>query len=137
MVREVTTEEVQSKLDDGEDVTVVDIRSPEQFAGGHVPGAINVPLPELPRRVEEHDWDAAEVVTVCPIGQSSIQAARLLGSYEDLDAEDVASMAGGYREWDGELESGAVGAAAGDDGTASASEEAAGSATDEGPSAPF
>lgn len=125
MVREVTPEEIQSKLAEGEEVTVVDVRSPEQFAEGHVPDAVNLPLPELPRRVDERDWDAEEVVCVCPIGQSSIQAARLLGSYEGIDAEDVASMAGGYREWDGELESDA-----GD-----ADESAVGS--DEGPAAPF
>jgi len=129
MVREVAPEEVQSKLlNDGADVEVVDIRDPEAFEQGHVPGAVNVPLPELPRRVDEHEWDADEIVCVCPIGQSSIQAARLLGSYEAIDGDAVASMAGGYREWDGELEATAT---AGDD------EDVRADAPDEGPEAPF
>lgn len=122
MVREVAPEEVRSRLEDGEDVTVVDTRAPEQFARGHVPGAINLPLPELPRRVDEREWDADSIVCVCPIGESSVQAARLLGSYEGIDADAVASMAGGYRAWDGELEAGT------DNGE---------SGTDEGPAAPF
>jgi len=125
MVREVTPEAVQAALAEDGDVTVVDIRDPESYAQGHVPGAINVPLPELPQRVEDHDWAAEEIVCVCPIGQSSIQAARLLGSYEEIDAETVASMEGGYREWDGEL---ASADRAGDDGSES---------TDEGPEAPI
>ena len=133
MVREVGPDAVQSKLaSDDTDVTVVDIRAPAHFEQGHVPGAINVPLPVLPRRVDEHDWDADEVVTVCPHGESSIQAARLLGSYEGIDADDVASLAGGYREWEGDLETGGPAA-----GATSAVAEADGGRSDEGPDAPF
>lgn len=126
MVREVTPADVEATLED-EEVTVVDIRDRAAYEQGHVPGAINVPLPELPQRVEDRDWNAEEVVCVCPIGQSSIQAARLLGSYEALDPEDVASMEGGYRAWDGDLETAEDGTADGDT-TATA---------DEGPEAPF
>jgi rhodanese-related sulfurtransferase len=124
MVREVGPDAVQSKLASDEDVTVVDIRSPGDYAQGHVPGAINVPLQELPRRVEDRDWDADEIVCVCPIGQSSIQAARLLGSYEAIDADAVASMEGGYRAWDGEL-------------TADGEADRDASPDGEGPEAPF
>lgn len=101
MVTEVSPDEVESRL---EELQVVDIRQPRNFEEGHVPGAINVPLAELPRRVEEVEWDE-EIVCVCPIGQSSIQAARLIESYEGVDDDaTVASMEGGYREWHGDLE---------------------------------
>lgn len=104
MVEEVTPEEVEEKLDD--DVQVVDIRQPAEFERGHVPGAINLPLPELPRRVSEIDWED-EVVVTCPIGQSSIQAARLIQSYEGVDEDaTVASMEGGYEAWEYDLEIG-------------------------------
>ena len=105
MVEEVTPEEVREKLDDG-GVQVVDIRQPAQFEQGHIPGAINLPLPELPRKVDEIDW-ADDVVVACPIGQSSIQAARLIGSYEGVDEDaTVASMEGGYDAWEYNLEIG-------------------------------
>jgi rhodanese-related sulfurtransferase len=139
MVREVGPEAVQSKLESDEDVAVVDIRSRDEFAQGHVPGAINVPLPELPRRVDEREWDAEEIVCVCPIGQSSIQAARLLGSYEAIDADAVASMEGGYRAWDGDLTVDGD-AADGGRGPTDGSEHLEGgdpSRDDEGPEAPF
>ncbi|MGZ0747206.1 rhodanese-like domain-containing protein [Haloparvum sp. AD34] len=105
MVDELPPEDVEAKLEEG-DVQVVDIRSPSQFERGHIPGAINVPLSELPRQVDEVDW-GDQIVCVCPIGKSSIQAAKLIRSYEGVDEDaHVASMKGGYREWDGTLEEG-------------------------------
>lgn len=102
MVDELTPDEVREKLDDG--VQVVDIRPEAAFAEGHIPGAVNVPLPELPGRVDDLEW-SDDVVVACPVGQSSVQAARLIESYEGIDEDDdVASMAGGYEEWDHELE---------------------------------
>lgn len=106
MVEEITPEELKAKLDDGEEVQVIDIRRRAQFEQGHVPGAINVPLNELPRRADEIDWDD-DVVVACPIGQSSLKAAKLIQSYEGVDDDDaVRSMAGGYRDWEYELETG-------------------------------
>lgn len=103
MVEEIPTHDVKELVDAGEDVQVVDIRSPTQFVDGHIPGAINIPMAELPRRVQEYEW-GDEIVVACPIGQSSIQAARLIESYEGVDSDaTVASMAGGYEEWDYEL----------------------------------
>lgn len=104
MVEEVTPEEVKAKLDEEEDTQIVDIRPPEEFERGHIPGAINIPMNELPRRIDEYDW-RDDVVVACPVGQSSVQAAKLIGSYEGVDdAESVKSMAGGYEEWEYELE---------------------------------
>ncbi|SFC41964.1 Rhodanese-related sulfurtransferase [Halobiforma haloterrestris] len=104
MVDEVTPDEVKEKLED-DDVQVVDIRPESEFEQGHIPGAINIPMSELPSRIDEYDW-GDDVVVACPIGQSSIQAARLIGSYEDAESDAVASMEGGYREWEYELETG-------------------------------
>jgi rhodanese-related sulfurtransferase len=104
MVAELTPDEVKARLDDDADTQVVDIRSPAEFERGHIPGAINIPMAELPRRVDEVEW-GDDVVVACPIGQSSIQAARLIGSYEGVDDDSsVRSMAGGYDEWDYGLE---------------------------------
>jgi rhodanese-related sulfurtransferase len=104
MVEELTPDEVKARIDDDADTQVVDIRSPAEFERGHIPGAINIPMPELPRRVDEVEW-SDDVVVACPIGQSSIQAARLIGSYEGVDDDSsVRSMAGGYDEWDYDLE---------------------------------
>lgn len=106
MVDEISPEELKHKLDVGEDVQIIDIRSSTAFAAGHIPGARNVPMNELPARIDDVEW-GDDVVVVCPIGQSSVQAARLIESYEGIgDASGVRSMAGGYDAWEWDLETG-------------------------------
>jgi thiosulfate sulfurtransferase len=83
------------------DLDVIDVRDRDAYESGHLPGAENVPLDDLEEVVESRDW-AEEVVVVCYIGESSVQAARLIDHYSD-EAVDVASMAGGYERWEGDL----------------------------------
>jgi len=45
-------------------VTVLDVRPPEEYAAGHVPGAVNIPLHELEQRLEELGKDQ-EIVAYC------------------------------------------------------------------------
>lgn len=105
MVEEFSPEAVKERIDKG-DAQIVDIRPPAQFEQGHIPGAINIPMSQLPAKVAAVEW-GDEVVCACPIGQSSVQAAKLIQSFEEVDDEaTVASMEGGYREWDYELETG-------------------------------
>jgi rhodanese-related sulfurtransferase len=106
MVEEMSPAELKERLDDGADVQVVDIRQPDSFEEGHSPGARNLPIDRFAREVEDHAW-GEEVVVVCPVGESSLQAARLLESYEGVGEDArVANLSGGYEEWDYALESG-------------------------------
>lgn len=101
---EISVDELKQLLDDGADVQLVDIRSPTAFERGHIPGSENIPFAELPNRVEELDG-ADRVVTICPMGESSVQAARLIRSYEGISGP-VASLAEGLRGWEDDLEEG-------------------------------
>ena len=104
MVTELTADELQAKLDAGEDVQIVDTRSPAEYASGHIPGAENLPYGELADRIAGIDW-GEQVVLVCEIGQSSQQAARILESYEGVDDDAViASLKSGYEGWEYDLE---------------------------------
>lgn len=106
MVEEIAPETLKKHLDRGDDLHVVDIRSERAFDEGHIPGAENLPFDRLTREIEDHEWGDA-VVFVCPMGESSLQAARLLESYEGIDENaSVSNMKDGYREWEYELESG-------------------------------
>ena len=114
---EISPSEVETMLETDDPPRIVDIRSPAAFRRGHIPSSENVPFNRLPQRVETLA-DADHIVTVCPHGHSSVQAARLIGSYEGTDTARVESMRGGLTEWDGEF-------------------EAEQTTPDEGPEAPF
>ena len=102
---EIHVDELASLLeDDDETVEVVDIRQPASFARGHIPDSENVPLPELVDNVEELDTDSDRIVTVCPHGESSVQAARLIASYEGIEDTPVESLAEGLTSWRGPIE---------------------------------
>lgn len=103
---EISAEELQSLLDEDEDVRVVDIRSRAAFERGHIPGSECIPFAELPQSVDRLEG-AERVVTVCPHGQSSVQAARLVQSYEGLDEDArVESLDGGITGWPGAVVAG-------------------------------
>ena len=104
MVDEIMPEDLHERLEDGDAPQIIDIRSSSQYAEGHLPGALNIPMHKLPSRIKEVEWEN-DVVVACPIGQSSVQAARLINSFEEIeDSGDVRSMAGGYDAWEYELE---------------------------------
>lgn len=58
--------------------TIVDVRSPEEFMGGHVAGSINIPLQEVPNRVDEFKDMKSPLVLCCASGNRSGQAQRYL-----------------------------------------------------------
>ncbi len=91
---EISPSAVKELLEDDADVCVVDIRDQASFERSHIPGSENVPFHELTRRVDElEEYD--HIVTVCPHGKASVQAANLIGSYEGTADATVESMAGG------------------------------------------
>jgi thiosulfate/3-mercaptopyruvate sulfurtransferase len=106
MVDEIKADELKRRLDTGERPQIVDIRQPGEFETGHIEGAENIPFHRFAREVERHEW-RDEIVVVCPLGESSLQAARLLEAYEDVDEDAwVANLADGYQSWEYGLETG-------------------------------
>lgn len=61
-------------------VTVIDVRTPAEFAGGHVKGSINIPLQELVERLEEVKKLQQPFVLCCASGNRSGQATAYLKS---------------------------------------------------------
>ncbi|MFB6121538.1 MAG: rhodanese-like domain-containing protein [Halobacteriaceae archaeon] len=100
---EVTPEDV-AELYDEDGVAIVDIRAPSAFARGHIPGSHSIPFQEVPTAAETVA-DADRIVTVCPHGEASVRAARLLAAAEAIDDDTrIESMAGGITSWEGALE---------------------------------
>lgn len=59
---------------------IIDVRTPHEFAGGHVADSLNIPLNEIPDRVEELKQMNAHLVLCCASGNRSGQAARFLSA---------------------------------------------------------
>ena len=76
-------------------IQIVDVREPDEWATGHIPGSVLIPLGELAARRGELD-PARPVVVVCRSGSRSLTGADvLLGA----GFKDAKSMAGGMIAW--------------------------------------
>jgi hydroxyacylglutathione hydrolase len=91
-VREVTLDEVRGRPSN---VAVFDVREPEEFASGHIPGAVNLPQADLATRLDEVPRDRP-VFVVCQGGFRSLRAAQFLSQ---RGFRDVASVKGGTEAW--------------------------------------
>jgi phage shock protein E len=58
--------------------TIIDVRTPEEFAGQHVPGAINIPLDQLHDHIEELKGMSKPIVAYCRVGNRSGIAVAML-----------------------------------------------------------
>jgi phage shock protein E len=83
----ITPEEARFMMDDG-DVVILDVREPSEFATGHVPGAINVPLGEIRmgRTLPECPDLDKTVLIYCRSGRRSDIGGRIMASsgYRDV-----------------------------------------------------
>lgn len=92
-VREISVDDLAAARDTGE-ATVIDVRNPDEYAEGHIPGARLIPLLELGDRLAEVPTDRP-VHLVCQSGGRSAQGAELLTA-AGLDA---VSVTGGTQGW--------------------------------------
>jgi rhodanese-related sulfurtransferase len=73
--------------------TLVDVRTPAEFAAGHLPNAQNLSLDEL--RARHSELPGGPLIVHCQVGQRGHTAARLLTQL----GRDVRNLDGGYRTW--------------------------------------
>ena len=93
-IREVSTDDAEQHLGQ---VTFLDVREPEEYEQGTLPGAVHLPRGNLEFQVEGKLPDkSAPVIVYCAAGVRSAFAARTLGQ---LGYKDVVSMAGGFNRW--------------------------------------
>ena len=90
-MREITVTELKSIL--GE-VPLVDVREPEEYVAGHVPGAKLIPLATVPLHVSELDKNQTQYI-ICKSGARSAQAAQ----YLIAQGFDAVNVAGGTMAW--------------------------------------
>ncbi|MDQ3178290.1 MAG: rhodanese-like domain-containing protein [Actinomycetota bacterium] len=94
-VREITVDELATALDDG--ARLVDVREPDEHAGGHVPGAQLMPLATVGEHLDELRTAADEgsLLVICHSGGRSMKACEFLAEH-DIEASNVAGGTSGW-----------------------------------------
>lgn len=100
-IEQVEPDEMQ-RLTDREDVNLVDVREPEEYIDGHIPGVPLVPMETVPEKMQQ--WNKQdEYIFICRSGRRSQMVAQFL---KENGFENVKNYAGGMLGWNGELEYG-------------------------------
>ncbi|MDH5766052.1 MAG: VTT domain-containing protein [Gammaproteobacteria bacterium] len=95
----VSIPELKQRLDSGDDLLLLDVRTPEDYQGeqGHVAGSVLIPVEELAQRINEiDDYLEKPVVTICRTDRKSAKAAQILAQHGFADVH-VAKM--GMTDW--------------------------------------
>ena len=68
------------------DVSIVDVRTPEEYLVEHFPNAINIPLDQITQRIEEFKQMKKPIIAYCRSGNRSGTAVSILKQYGITDA---------------------------------------------------
>jgi len=100
-MQEITATELKERMDAGEDVQLVDVRQPDEYAFAKIEGAKLIPLGEIMRRMEELD-DSKELILQCKAGGRSAHAIQFLtqAGYQGK----MANLKGGITAWSNDVD---------------------------------
>ena len=91
-VADIEVDELEAQL--GRGARLIDVREPDEYTGGHVPGAVSIPLATVPDHLEEFRGTNA-VYVICQSGGRSRRAAEFVADH----GIDVVNVAGGTGAW--------------------------------------
>ena len=97
-IREITTNELQEKLEQNETLNIIDVREDEEVAQGMIPTAKHIPLQQIPEAIKDLD-ENQEYIMVCRSGGRSMNAALFMNQH----GYKAINMSGGMLDWNGEV----------------------------------
>ncbi|MCM3213644.1 rhodanese-like domain-containing protein [Niallia taxi] len=95
-MKQITAKEVETLLNEGKNLNIIDVREAEEVAAGKIPSAINIPLRLVEFRMHELD-KAKEYIIVCRSGARSSRATQLL----EGNGFNVINLTDGMLVWEG------------------------------------
>ncbi|NBC49829.1 MAG: sulfurtransferase [Gammaproteobacteria bacterium] len=95
MVTEIDSESLQARLTSGDDILLVDVRTPSEVAQGALPNAIHIPMAVIPVRSNELPRDR-DVVVYCRSGARSYHTCQFLAQQ---GFENAINLRGGIIAW--------------------------------------
>ncbi|MGV3464261.1 MAG: rhodanese-like domain-containing protein [Heyndrickxia sp.] len=98
-MKEITPKEVETLIQEGKKLNIIDVREVDEVEAGKIPGAVNIPLGTIESCINELD-KSAEYIMVCRSGGRSGRATQFL----ENEGFNVTNMNGGMLAWEGEVE---------------------------------
>lgn len=95
-IREMSPAEVKAMLDAKEDVVYLDVREPNEWNLGRIPGAVHLPRGYLESKLEGMVGRDRRIIVYCARGNRSALAALTM---KQMGYDAVASMSGGFQTW--------------------------------------
>jgi len=96
-IPEISPQQLQTRLAQGDPCVVVDLRQPWEYAAGHIPGAVHIFIQDIPTRLHELPQDQ-DIVFQCWHGMTSLDVAAFAIQNGWL-AGHIASLSGGMAGW--------------------------------------
>ena len=100
-MQEITATELKEKLDRGEDIQLIDVRQPDEYAFARIEGARLIPLGEIVQRMDELD-ETKETVLQCKAGGRSAKAIEFL-TRAGFKGK-MSNLRGGITAWSNEVD---------------------------------
>lgn len=102
-MQEITATELKKKMDNGDNIQLIDVRQPDEYAFAKIEGAKLIPLGEIIKKMDELD-ESKEIIIQCKSGGRSgqaIMALRRAGFTGELK-----NLKGGITAWSNEVDPG-------------------------------
>jgi len=100
-MQEMTATELKQKLDNGEDIQIIDVREPNEYETARIPNSIHIPLGQILNRMSEID-PSRETVVHCKMGGRSAKAIEALTRAGF--SGNLTNLKGGITAWSNEVD---------------------------------
>jgi rhodanese-related sulfurtransferase len=101
LFQNTNTVELQAEFEAGKQPYVIDVRTDQEWVGGHIPGAVHIPMDKLTDELHQIARDGRAIYITCAAGGRSAQASEYLAGRGYLN---VYNVQGGMGAWRGDVE---------------------------------
>lgn len=100
-IKQLSVIELKNKIEANADLFLLDVREPFEVAHAQLSGSVPIPLNQIPKRLDEIDFEK-EIVVICHHGMRSMQAANFLAQ---VGFRNISNLVGGIDAWSVECDS--------------------------------
>ncbi|RAP76176.1 rhodanese-like domain-containing protein [Paenibacillus montanisoli] len=99
---EITASELETRLREGEKLSLIDVREPDEWESGHIKEAVSIPMSVFVQHLGELNQFEEPIYLICRSGSRSGR----VGDYLAAQGYEVVNVLGGMLSWPGEVKTG-------------------------------